>query len=447
MVFKGLLILVGIFVLGILVLIHELGHFLAAKWFGIRVLAFSIGFGRPILTRTIGRTEYRLGSIPFGGYVHMAGEHPEEARTPAEHDFTAKPVWQRACVALAGPLANLVSAVAFLWLMYLTGVQREAYLDNPVIGAVSDSSVAWQAGLLAGDTVVAINGKTIDSWEGISQTLSLRERSYSVEVARTGGRVRVSLAVPQDGSGSVLEDPTLGLHPTIPARIGQVFSGSAAETAGLLPGDRIVSINGTVITSWNQVPHIVTRFTEEQPPLRIALQRGNDVVTLYAKPVFRSDENRMLLGIAVSSPRARTIRFGPVSALVKAGAKSLEYAGMIFTVLDKMISRRISPRQLSGPVTIIQVSGIAALGGPAALLNFMAFIGVQLGVINLFPLLITDGGMIAFLVLEALRGKPLSAKYQIIINRVAIALFTLLFVIITFNDLRRVPLLFQLMGG
>ena len=249
-------IIIGIFVLGILVVIHELGHFLVAKACNIGVLSFSIGFGKPIYKKKIGETEYRISSIPFGGYVHMKGEHPEDAQQQSEDSFMSKPVWQRASVAIAGPGANIVFSILFLWLVFIIGVPHDTYLDRPVVGSVVDSSAAYDAGFAPGDSIVAINSVPVSTWEEIQSKLAYQEPEYEITYTRKGITKNTLLRLNRKKADMLNSSPT-GLMASYPAQIGVVNDDSPADKIGLQKKDFIISINNTPIYSWFQVSDIV----------------------------------------------------------------------------------------------------------------------------------------------------------------------------------------------
>ncbi len=444
MLVSALSVVLGLLVLGILVFVHELGHFLAAKSFGIKVLAFSLGFGNPILKKTWKGTEYRLSSIPFGGYVKMAGENPEEPRSGEPGDFTSKPVWQRAIVAVAGPAANFVTAILMLWVVYMWGIDKPLYYDRPVIGAVSDSSAARSAGLMAGDSVISINGKVVKSWEDIETAFAQQEQQYSLEYFRGSDQGTAVLKM-DNSSGALPKNPTGGVLPPLPAIIADVNKGSPAAEAGMKSGDTVVSIDGQKIHSWFQLMEIVSKNNAETP-LLFQVKRGGDFVSMEMTPKFDKETKRYLIGIRVSEGEARKVRYTPAVAMQKGLDKSWEYTTMIFDVIGKLASQKVSANNLSGPLGIIPASGFMALQGLSPILNFMALIGINLAVLNLLPLVITDGGLLLFLILEAIRRKPLQVKTQMVINKIAILFFLMLFLFVTFNDVKRLPDYFKLFG-
>ena len=442
-----LLVIVGLLILGILVLIHELGHFFAAKSCRIRVLAFSIGFGKPLLKKIIGETEYRLSAVPFGGFITMAGEHPEEKPVKEPGDFTAKPIWQRAFVAIAGPVANYLFAMVCLYFVFILGINTPVYLLKPVVGDVADSSSAQRAGFLPGDSIVAINGKRVSNWEDIQRTLSLQEQRNRIVFARGGETKSLTLPLARATTSRLPKEPTGGLLPGLPPVIGKVMDATPAFAAGLRAGDTVVSINGGGIRSWDQLTFRVVHFDSAKGPLTFGIRRGGTLISMMASPRYNKTDKRYQIGIMAAQPAKVQVRYGPVQSVNKMLDKSWEYTIMIYDVLAKLLSKQVSPKQLAGPIGIVQMTGLVALGGPVEVMNLMALIGINLAVLNLLPLIITDGGLLLFLLLEAVRRKPLTVKSQLLINRVAITFFILLFAYVTYNDMARLPDLFRLMTG
>jgi regulator of sigma E protease len=436
-------IILGLLVLGVLVFIHELGHFLAAKSCKIKVLAFSLGFGTPLFKKTVGETEYRISSIPFGGYVKMAGENPEE-RTEGQSspdDFPSKPIWQRAFVAVAGPAANFLSAMVMLWCMYLWGVDKPVYLEKTIVGAVADSSAAAVAGIQAGDSIISINGKKVSSWEDIQSSFAQQERNYTIVYNRAGAISEAQLV--NKSTGRMPDNPIFGLYPPFPAVVGSVMASSAAAQAGFKNGDTIKAIDSKRVYSRFHLSLIVEK-AKTDTPLTIEISRKGEPLMISATPRYNEKEKRKLLGIIFAQGETRIVRYAPAEATNRALDKTWEYTIMIFDVIGKLASQKVPASQLSGPVGIIPASGFMAMQGLAELLNFMALIGINLAVLNLLPLVITDGGLLLFLIIEAIRRKPLSIQMQSNINKVAIVFFLLLFLFVTFNDVMRLPDIFRM---
>ncbi|MBD3314838.1 MAG: RIP metalloprotease RseP [Chitinivibrionales bacterium] len=435
--------ILGLLVLGILVFVHELGHFLVAKACGVRVLAFSIGFGNPLFRKEIGGTEYRIGAVPFGGYVHMAGEHPEDEHEKSPDEFTQKPIWQRALVALAGPSANYLLAIVLLWGAFMFGMEREVYLERPVVGDVAQSSAAAEAGLAPGDSIAAINDEPVETGYEIAEELSRMDATYELTYYRNNDKKTAVLEMPPVEEGKVTGVGNSGIYFSLPPEIDSVTPGLPAAKAGIKGGDTIIRINGDTVRTWYTVSDMITSYDTADAPLTVTALRNDSTYTVTVTPVYDSTYQRHILGMTVAT-KTRTVRYGPLGAVPQALTTSWDYTLRIFDVVGKLISRRVSPNQLAGPIGIVQMSGQIATLGIVAVLNFMAFIGVNLAVLNLMPLVITDGGMLMFLLLEAIRGKPLSLKHQMIISRIAILLFILLFLFVTFNDIRRIPTMFRM---
>jgi len=439
-------IILGLIVLGILVFVHELGHFLAAKACGIRVLAFSLGFGNPVFKKNVGGTEYRISSIPFGGYVKMAGENPEEATTGAADEFRSKPVWQRMTVAIAGPFFNYITAFFMLWLLFVIGIERPLYMEQMTIGGVEPASSADSAGILAGDSVTAINGKPVENWEALEEAFILQEPLYKVDILRNGTPYSFELKLKKPPKGSSLpEQPTAGLVPAIPAVVGKVVSGHPAEKAGFQPGDTFVSIDGTPIHSWYEMQLMVSSH-KGTTPLSIVLNRKGTEVAASLLPEFDKKEQRQIIGINGATGKKRIVKYPAGEAFFRAAKKTWTTTTSIFDVLGKLVKRKVSPNLFSGPLNIIPASGYMVLQGLRPILSFMALISINLAVLNLLPLIITDGGLIFFMIIEVIRRKPLSLKTQLLFNNIALALFLALFLFVSFNDAKRLPEYLKMFG-
>jgi len=445
-------IVIGLLVLSLLVFVHELGHFIAAKSCRFKVLAFAIGFGRPLLKWKRGDTEYRINAIPFGGYVAMAandednGEESNGDKPPKEDIVGAGascyPIWQRAVVALAGPIANFVFAILTLWIAFLCGIERPTFMDSSKVGIVLKGSPADSAGFLAGDSIIAINGETISSWEQVELRLALQSSSYDFTVLRNNERLNLMMQVERTGA-RIPKNPTGGLYPArYPPVIGGIMPKGSAE--GILEvGDTLLAINGAEVASFDRFAMIMREYDPEIGPVSINIKRHSETMNLYIIPTYDSTQNRYLLGIEPAKEQMKIVRYGPAEALGPTMDKTWEYTVMIFDVLGKLTSGEVSAKQLAGPLNIIPVSGFMAFQGFSNVLNFMALIGVNLAVLNLLPLVITDGGLLMFLGIEAIRRKPLSAEIQAAINKIFLALFLALFLYVTFNDLQRLPDIFR----
>jgi len=439
-----LAIIIGLLVLSALVFVHELGHFIAAKSCKIRVLAFAIGFGRTLWSFKRGDTEYRVNAIPFGGYVQMAGDSPTQERSGAPDEFYSKPIWQRAVVALAGPMANLVFAILTLWAAFIYGMDRPAFLDSARVGIVMKDSPAEAAGFLAGDTIVSINGAQISGWEQVDALLSQQLGSgYKIALRRAGNSLELDLRVERTGA-HLPKMPSGGLLPArYPPVIGGVKPKSAAD--GMLEvGDTLLALKNIPVSSFDHFAMMMRDYDPDgELAAAISVKRGADTANLFVIPTYDSSAGRYLLGIEPTPEPTRIVRYGAIAAIGPTMGKTWEYSAMIFDVLAKLTSGKVPASQLAGPLNIIPVSGMMAFQGLSSILNFMALIGINLAVLNLLPLVITDGGLLMFLIIEAFRGRPLSAESQAAINKIFIFLFLALFLFVTFNDLQRLPDLFK----
>ena len=429
-------IAVGLVVLGILVFVHEFGHFLAAKACKFKVLAFALGFGKPLVKWKRGDTEYRVNAIPFGGYVALADDNAQEDKVGAGD--TSKPIWQRATVAIAGPVANFLFAILTLWIAFIWGIDRPTYMDSSKIGVVMKKSPADSAGFMAGDSILSINGEGVNTWEQVEIRLAQQLPGYSITVARGGEAVDLDLRVERTGA-RLPTNPTGGIFPArYPPVVGGVMHRGSAE--GILePGDTLLAINNTKVESFDRFAFLMREYDPETGPVSIDIKRGAESMNVLIIPTYDSTAQRHLLGVEPAPEPTRIVRYGPIAAIGPTMAKTWEYTTMIFDVLAKLVNGKVSAKQLAGPLNIIPVSGFMAFQGLSSILNFMALIGVNLAVLNLLPLVITDGGLLMFLGLEAIRGRPMSIQTQAAINKVFVALFLALFLFVSFNDIQRLP--------
>lgn len=434
---KVLQIGLGLLGLSFLVFIHELGHFLVAKKYGVRVKVFSIGFGKRLFTIRRGETEYCISMIPFGGYVAMAGENPaEENSGPQEGDFNIQPIRVRAAIAFGGPAVNIIFAFLTLWALYMYGVS-EPVEDRLVVGVIEESSPAELAGILKGDTIIAVDGQPARGWQKFRETIGISLGApVPLQVLRNSDTLNIAV-VPTEfrdmGVGHA------GLHPrhrvVIPVSPEE---GRPAHTAGLRKGDTILQVDGRYVSSYDDVAGTVN--AAKGTPVRFLIERSGDTLSFELTPEFHAEENRWMVGVLMglhSTEGFRIVRRNPIEAFVKAGSSSVDMATSIFRYLGRMIEGQIKMKALSGPVGIVPIIGLSWMESFGRVLMILALISMNLGVMNLLPLAITDGGLLMFLGLEALRGKPLSRKVQARIQQIATLLFITLFLYITTQDLSR----------
>lgn len=428
-------VFIGIFVLGILVFIHELGHYLAAKFCKIPVLMFAIGFGPKIFSKKIGETEYQIRAIPFGGFVAMEGENPKEGDSVSDEAFVNHPVWQRALVAISGPAFNILSAFAFLVIMYMIGVPHAPYLDTNKVGLVSEESSAFGK-IERDDEIISINGKKVSGWQDIFTKFGDMSQEHSVVFIRGNDTLSAMISVPLPDA-KTLENKGSGIFPPIPPIIGAVEENSAAYSAGFLAGDSIISINGEGVSSWYAVSETIAKYNDTLGNVSIVVSRNGEVTDLSVKPKFNSEYERYLIGIVMANPNTEIKKYAFIPSLGLAFKESKRYSVMIFDTLKKLVMQQISPKYLSGPVGIMQMSGAAVQSGLSSLLQLLALIGINLGLLNLMPLVITDGGVLSLLLVEAITKKPVPVAVREKLSYIFMVAFLCLAIFVTFNDILR----------
>jgi len=316
-------LLIGLFILGVLVLIHELGHFIAAKLFGIRVISFSVGFGRPLLSRKFGDTEYRISAIPFGGFVHMAGEHPDDSREESPDEFQTKPVWQRAVVALAGPIANYVASIAFLWLLLVSGVRMPVYLLSTRVGDIADSTAASCTGIQPGDSVVAVDGRPVNTWDDMEDAFSRMADGYDIRVIRGGSELDLRFDSMLVNDRGIPRHPTAGLMSAVPTVVGSVTPGYPGQSAGLLAGDTILAADSVSVAVWSVFSRYVAQFdSTRQDSVRLTVKRGDSTFLVAIRPVFDEAHHRPLIGVNADTGPTTVVRMGPIAAVPGAFVRS-----------------------------------------------------------------------------------------------------------------------------
>ena len=428
-----------VLVLGVIIFVHEFGHFITAKAFGMRVYIFSFGFGRRLLGFKWGDTDCRLSLIPLGGYVKLEGE-PEDHLSedvPSSgdgQDFVARPRWQRFLVYIAGPLMNGVLTVCVLTALYTIGVAESGHLyDRPTIGILEPGSPGALAGLSPGDEILSINGKDQKTWkEAQFSILSQPDSDLTLRIRKGLGEERDvplhSGVLPAEHVG------TIGVFPLV--RIGAFVPNGVAESAGLKIGDGILQVDSQAIQSFEQVRDIVLASAGKS--LLFHIYRDGQLIQIPVVPVDSGAGDGPRIGIA---PRIMELKFGPIEALQRACQRSWEMTGQIMDGLYRLLSGTISLKTMSGPIGIARVSGDAARGGAVSLLAIVAFISLNIGLLNLFPLAPLDGGHLAILLLEAVIRRDLSLTVKSwIINAGASVLFLLMGIVI-YSDLSKTSLL------
>lgn len=434
-----LTIIAGIVMLGILVFVHELGHFCVAKFSGVKVLKFSLGFGPRLVSKKWGETEYLICAIPLGGYVQMLGEEGESASEELSAEerrrsFAAQSVGRRTAIIAAGPFMNLLLPFLVMPVAFLVGVDLPAFLDRPAcLGYVAPETEGSAAGFQAGDCVVAINETPVRSWNDSNVALiSHAGSTLRFTVERAGERTTITMK-PEEGGLEGLQ--SLGLLPRQEAIVGALAPGMPAQAAGMKEGDRIVSIAGEPLQSWYDLKRLIQK--SDGAPQVFTVQRNETTLDLSIEPVREKTNGAdYLIGIA---PRQETVfkRFGPVEA-IKAGAdRSVELIHLTIVFIQKLFTGNVSAKNIGGPITVVQIAGQAAQTDVASILSVLAFLSIQLGILNLLPIPILDGGHLFFNFYELVLRRPLSLRAREIAQQVGLVLILLLMVLAFYNDIMR----------
>jgi regulator of sigma E protease len=435
--------------LGILVTLHEYGHFWVARRCGVKVLRFSVGFGKPMFSWYDKHgTEFAVAAIPLGGYVKMLDERegpvPEELRDQA---FTSKPPGQRIAIAAAGPVANFIFAIFAYWLLSVVGVTHVA----PIVGQIADESVAERVGLQEGMEIHAVDGHRVSSWRDVNMRILERtgeHGSISMEVSEDGARGTVSgelsgWGLSDDTPNPLAEFGITPWRPAVPPVLGQISEGGRAEAAGLQPGDRIVAVNGETIGSWFELVEFIRNAPEQT--LQVTVERNGSEQSLSVTPEARTEESGESIGFvgagveAISWPEEvlRDVSYGPIAAIPVALSETWADTRLTLVAIKKMVTGLLSPTNLSGPITIARVAEASVSSGFEDFVRFLAYLSVSLGILNLLPVPVLDGGHIVYYTIEALRGKPLSEQAQAVGLRIGMAMILTLMVFALYNDLMR----------
>lgn len=435
-------ILIGLIGLGFLVFIHELGHFLVAKKNNVKVHTFSIGFGKKIFKWQHGETTYCISLIPFGGYVAMSGEHPGDDTEASDRDFGAQSIPVRAAIALGGPLVNIFFAFFLLWGLFWLGVP-EYPEPKRVIGLVSENSPAAKAGMKRGDTLIAFNGKSDFKFKEMVETIAVNiGLPQSFKIKRLDSIFSLEIT-PEERTdfGIGFAGFAYALEPSI----GEIMDmNSPAAKAGLQKGDVFLEANDMRLYSPQSLAEQIKK--SQGSPIVLQIKRNESLLTKTLVPEFNEEHQRYMIGILFASPQKLIEDYNFIQALSRSFSQSIEDALKPFYFIKKISQGQVKLKAMSGPVGIMQSIGYTVQNNKTlyesvmALFMFLALISMNLGIMNLLPLAITDGGILMFLGLEAIRGKPLSKVIQLKIQQIFLALFLTFFIYITFQDAIRIPL-------
>jgi len=437
--------------LGVLIVIHEMGHFLVARWCGVKVLRFSVGFGKPLLLKRFGadQTEWAIGAFPLGGYVKMLDEREGEVEAhELPRAFNRQSVYRRSAIVFAGPLANLVLAVLLYWVLFLHGVPGV----KPMLGEIPPATAAAAAGFQPGEALSRIDGQDVITWQDVRWVLlkrALQKEVLSVEVRNEQGetatrRLDLGGVTSDDLEGDFLEK--LGLthfQPPLKSVVEKVLPGGAAAKAGLAAGDAIVAVNGQPVTLWEEVVKQVRQSPSR--PLEFQVKRADGLHLLQITPDAVVEEGKSVGKIGAMAAFDKQIlqrlmtevRYGPLRALGEAFVKTWDTSVFSLKMMGKMVFGEVSWRNVSGPITIADYAGQSANLGWVPYLSFLALISISLGVLNLLPIPLLAGGHLMYYMAEFIKGSPVTEKTMEIGQQIGFALLMTLMAFAFYNDINR----------
>jgi len=419
------------FVLGLIVLVHEFGHYIAARLMKIRVEVFSFGFGKRLFGKKVGDTDFRLSLFPLGGYIRMAGDEEFDPEHPKPDEFMAKNRAQKIFTLLLGPVMNLVLALLLIFIVNLGGVETDAYkLEKPVIGYIEKGSPAEKAGLLPGDTLLAINGKKTPNWKEVEITVGTSPKeNLKIDFSRQGETLSANLNVI---SSSRYEIGYAGFYWQWPAEIGQVAKNYPAAKAGLQPGDVIIAVNDRAIGNYLELLDIIHQSAGKQ--LQLAYKRGDRVLNAQLTAV--EENGRGLIGFNVKVASTK-VKYGFFAAMKNSFQESVRLTFLTINAFKKIIQRKISVKSFSGPMEIARISQQALISGFANFFMLIAFISLQLGIVNLFPIPGLDGGHLLIFTVEAIIRRDLNQKLKNALIYAGFAFLIALMGFVILNDISK----------
>jgi regulator of sigma E protease len=423
-------------ILGFMILIHEFGHYAVAKWLGVRVEVFSIGFGKRLLGFRKGDTDYRISAIPLGGYVKMSGENPMDERTGDPAEFLSHSRWHRFLIAIAGPTMNIMLAILLLTSVYMVHYEYPVFMDKPaVIDGVRANSAAAQADLQAGDRIIKIDGITNPTWEQVQPRVMISPNQPLAVTIQRGDTTLEKTIVPKPVTSS--EVGSAGWYPAEPVIVGQVESDTPAAHIGLKEDDRIVALDGKPLVS---IEAMIDRLQQtKDTPVDITVLRGNQTLAFHVAPVLSKTEDpkeqKYRLGF-LNKEDTVVKRLPFVQAVGLSLQENRKYSLLLLELAKKLVQGKVSPRMVSGPIGIAQEAGYAAQQkGWTPLLALTSGISLNLGVFNLLPIPILDGGVIFFLLIESLMGRDISLSIKERVYQAAFVFLVLFAVMVIYNDL------------
>jgi len=425
-------------VLGIMILIHEFGHYAAAKYFGVRVDVFSIGFGKRLCGFRRGETDYRISALPLGGYVKMAGENPLESRSGAPDEFMSHPRWQRFVIAIAGPAMNIMLAIALLTGVYMVHYERPQFFDQPaVIGWVLDNSAAAKAGIEQGDRIVRIDGTQNPAWEDVILKVMISPKQ-PIDVAIQRGNEIVEKQVKPELQGSGFDEyGSVGWQPEQTVAVTELVANMPAVQAGIQLKDQIMAINGVPMRSVFAIIHYLQQNGAK--PVDVSVLRDGKELHYTMTPVQMEENGQKgyRLGFLLAEPMTVT-KLSLPQAFAMSLKDNKKFSLLMVDLIKKLVEKKASIKQLDGPIGIARASGDAAQQpGWTPLLSLMAMISLNLGIVNLLPIPILDGGVIMLLFVESLMRRDISLRIKERIYQTAFVFIVLVFVVVIYNDLMK----------
>jgi len=417
------------FALGVIIFVHESGHLLVAKAFGVKVLTFSLGFGKTLWSFTRGETEYRLSALPLGGYVRLSGENPEEATTDPR-EFQNKPRWQRVLVYVAGPAMNIVLAVVLFASLFIVGIAVPNITAIPaLVGSVEPGSSAAAAGIKRGDRILSVKGKAVRNWEDVGfELLASPGKAVPLVVERAGKTFNAVVTPVRDAKYEVGD--WAGIFPSVHPQITAVSGGTPAEAAGFRSGDEIRAVDGRPIADSKDF----VQYVEKRAGVRILVQVLRDGAIRTIPVVPRNDGGRGVIGIGIGLFQ----RYSPGRAVVESVRYNIEIVLRTFQMIGKIFTRDISAKSaLAGPIEIAAQTGAAARVGFKQLLHLMGFLSISIAILNLMPIPILDGGQIFILTIEGVIRRDLSLRFKEIITQVGFVMILLLMVVVIWFDVTK----------
>ncbi|UCF81658.1 MAG: RIP metalloprotease RseP [Acidobacteriota bacterium] len=419
--------------LGVLIFLHEAGHFLVARRTGVGVETFSFGFGPRLFGKRIGETDYRVSLIPLGGYVKLLGEEPDEELRGSPREFGSRTRWERAKIYLAGPGTNLLLAYVLIVVVYTLGVEEPAYLQEPpVVGYLHEYSPALEAGLQEGDLVLSLDGEAVADWDALKKKILLNPgRAFPIVWEREGARYEETIHIDETDRYRIGE---VGLEPALPFRVLETQEGYAAQDAGLQPGDLLSAVDGTPVFHYERGKELISAHAPGEP---VALTIERQGKRFEVDVALSEREGKGYLGVVLENPPTTLRRYAFPAALAAGGRWMGETTVFFFEAVRKLVTGRLSLRTMSGPVDIAKFSGAAARASSAHYIYFLAFLSLNLGIINLLPIPLLDGGHLFFLLIEGLRRRDLSLALKERLTQVGfVFLISLMGVIVILDILK-----------